>query len=76
MKVVYQHFAKKHLHRYASEFELRYNNRSANGVEEYESAFEKGDSRGGVGVIHGASASFTRDRCTCRDPAAGPIRPI
>ena len=32
MKGVYQHCAKKHLHRYAAEFEFRYNNRAANGV--------------------------------------------
>lgn len=31
MKGVYQHCAKKHLHRYAAEFEFRYNNRSAVG---------------------------------------------
>jgi len=36
MKGVYQHCAKKHLHRYAAEFEFRYNNRSANGVEDAE----------------------------------------
>ena len=29
MKGVYQHCAKKHLHRYVAEFEFRYNNRSA-----------------------------------------------
>ena len=34
MKGVYQHCAKKHLHRYAAEFEFRYNNRSANGVDD------------------------------------------
>ena len=32
MKGVYQHCAKKHLHRYAAEFEFRYNHRVANGV--------------------------------------------
>ncbi|MEM6669395.1 MAG: IS1595 family transposase [Pseudomonadota bacterium] len=32
MKGVYQHCAKKHLHRYVAEFEFRYNNRVANGV--------------------------------------------
>jgi hypothetical protein len=32
MKGVYQHCAKKHLHRYAAEFEFRYNNRAANGM--------------------------------------------
>lgn len=36
MKGVYQHCAKKHLHRYAAEFEFRYNNRSANGIEDSE----------------------------------------
>ena len=34
MKGVYQHCAKKHLHRYATEFEFRYNNRGANGVDD------------------------------------------
>ena len=34
MKGVYQHCAKKHLHRYATEFEFRYNNRIANGVDD------------------------------------------
>ena len=35
MKGVYQHCAKKHLHRYAAEFEFRYNNRVANGVDDH-----------------------------------------
>ena len=34
MKGVYQHCSKKHLHRYAAEFEFRYNNRIANGVDD------------------------------------------
>ncbi len=34
MKGVYQHCAKHHLHRYLAEFEFRYSNRSANGVED------------------------------------------
>ena len=34
MKGVYQHCAKKHLHRYATEFEFRYNNRVSNGVDD------------------------------------------
>ncbi|KPP85531.1 MAG: ISXO2-like transposase domain/Transposase zinc-ribbon domain [Rhodobacteraceae bacterium HLUCCO07] len=38
MKGVYQHCAKKHLHRYAAEFEFRYNNRVANGVDDLERA--------------------------------------
>ena len=38
MKGVYQHCSKKHLHRYAAEFEFRYNNRVANGVEDAQRA--------------------------------------
>lgn len=36
MKGVYQHCGKKHLHRYAAEFEFRYNNRSSHGIEDVE----------------------------------------
>ncbi|EEX16967.1 ISSpo8, transposase [Citreicella sp. SE45] len=36
MKGVYQHCGKQHLHRYAAEFDFRYNNRKANGVEDVE----------------------------------------
>lgn len=35
MNGVYQHCGKQHLHRYVAEFEFRYNNRSANGVEDH-----------------------------------------
>jgi hypothetical protein len=38
MKGVYQHCSEKHLHRYLSEFDFRYNNRSALGVEDEERA--------------------------------------
>jgi hypothetical protein len=34
MKGVYQHCAEKHLHRYLAEFEFRYCNRAANGVDD------------------------------------------
>ena len=34
MKGVYQHCGRQHLHRYAAEFEFRYNNRVANGVDD------------------------------------------
>ena len=34
MKGVYQHCSKEHLHRYAAEFEFRYNNRIANGAND------------------------------------------
>ncbi len=38
MKGVYQHCGEKHLHRYVAEFDFRYNNRSALGVEDAERA--------------------------------------
>ncbi len=38
MKGVYQHCSEKHLHRYLSEFDFRYNNRSTLGVEDGERA--------------------------------------
>jgi transposase-like protein len=38
MKGVYQHCGEKHLHRYVAEFDFRYNNRSAVGIEDMERA--------------------------------------
>jgi transposase-like protein len=38
MRSTYQHCAEKHLHRYLAEFDFRYNNRSALGVEDKERA--------------------------------------
>ena len=38
MKGVYQHCSEKHLHRYLAEFDFRYSNRSARGVEDQERA--------------------------------------
>ena len=38
MKGIYQHCSKKHLHRYLAEYEFRYNNREANGIEDAERA--------------------------------------
>jgi hypothetical protein len=38
MKGTYQHCSEKHLHRYVAEFDFRYNNRSAVGVEDGERA--------------------------------------
>ena len=38
MKGVYQHCSKKHLHRYAAEFDFRYSNRVALGVDDQERA--------------------------------------
>jgi transposase-like protein len=36
MKGIYQHCGKQHLHRYAAEFEFRYNNRIAHGIHDAE----------------------------------------
>jgi transposase-like protein len=38
MRGVYQHCGKQHLHRYAAEFDFRYNHREANGVNDAERA--------------------------------------
>lgn len=38
MRGTYQHCAHNHLHRYLAEFDFRYNNRKANGVEDAERA--------------------------------------
>ncbi len=38
MKGIYQHCSEKHLHRYLAEFDFRYSNRSALGVEDQERA--------------------------------------
>jgi hypothetical protein len=38
MKGVYQHCSEKHLHRYLAEFDFRYSNRSAFGVEDQDRA--------------------------------------
>ncbi|MTD94107.1 IS1595 family transposase [Hyphomicrobium sp. xq] len=40
MRGVYQHCSEKHLHRYLAEFDFRYNNRSALGVEDTERALK------------------------------------
>jgi len=38
MKGIYQHCGEQHLHRYLAEFEFRYNNRIANGVDDKQRA--------------------------------------
>ena len=38
MKGVYQHCSEKHLHRYVAEFDFRYTNRAALGVNDFERA--------------------------------------
>ncbi|MBC9034313.1 IS1595 family transposase [Sphingomonas sp. JC676] len=39
MKGVYQHCGEQHLHRYLAEFEFRYNNRIANGVDDRQRSY-------------------------------------
>jgi hypothetical protein len=38
MKGIYQHCGEQHLHRYLAEYEFRYNNRVANGVDDRQRA--------------------------------------
>ena len=38
MKGVYQHCSEKHLHRYLAEFDFRYSNRAALGIDDYSRA--------------------------------------
>ena len=54
MKGVYQHCNKRHLHRYATEFEFRYNYRIANGIDDV--------SRANVALINvkGKRLTYTR----------------
>jgi len=40
MRGVYQHCAKRHLHRYLAEFDFRYSNRAANGFDDRERSVE------------------------------------
>ena len=40
MKGVYQHCGDKHLHRYLAEFDFRYSNRAANGIDDSERSVE------------------------------------
>jgi hypothetical protein len=58
MRGVYQHCAEKHLHRYLTEFDFRYNNRIARGI---------GDDERTVRAIKGAEGK----RLTYRQPAVG-----
>jgi hypothetical protein len=55
MKGVYQHCGKKHLHRYLAEFDFRYTNRSARGVEDRERARKVIENIGGKRLTYGGS---------------------
>ena len=54
MKGVYQHCGEQHLHRYLAEFEFRYNNRQANGVD------DRGRAREAVRGIVGKRLTYRR----------------
>ncbi|MFD3192006.1 IS1595 family transposase [Sedimentitalea sp. HM32M-2] len=54
MKGVYQHCGKQHLHRYAAEFDFRYNHRKANGIEDVE--------RGKIALLGAAGKRLTYRR--------------
>jgi transposase-like protein len=55
MKGVYQHCGKKHLHRYLAEFDFRYSNRSARGVEDRERARKVIENIGGKRLTYGGT---------------------
>lgn len=55
MKGVYQHCGEQHLHRYLAEFEFRYNNRSALGVD------DRGRARNALAGIVGKRITYRRD---------------
>jgi transposase-like protein len=52
MKGVYQHCSERHLHRYLAEFDFRYNNRIALGVEDKERAVRTLDGARGKRLIY------------------------
>jgi hypothetical protein len=54
MKGVYQHCGEQHLHRYLAEFEFRYNNRIANGVD------DRQRSRNAIAGIVGKRLTYAR----------------
>jgi transposase-like protein len=60
MKGIYQHCGEAHLHRYLSEFDFRYNNREALGIEDAERA---------ANAIKGAAGK----RLTYRQPDKAPV---
>jgi transposase-like protein len=63
MKGVYQHCAKKHLHRYAAEFDFRYSHRIANGFDDTQRATK-------------ALAGVVGKRLTYRRPDGGLAAPF
>jgi hypothetical protein len=63
MKGVYQHCSEQHLHRYLAEFDFRYSNRSALGIEDAERARKALRGAAGKRLTYGAT------RATGRAPA-------
>lgn len=59
MKGVYQHCGKQHLHRYLAEFDFRYNNRSAVGVEDQERSIRALSGIAGKRLTYRGSRSAT-----------------
>ena len=57
MKGVYQHCGEKHLHRYLAEFDFRYNNRHALGVDDASARRE------GVQGIVGKRLTYRTTKC-------------
>lgn len=57
MKGVYQHVSEKHLHRYLAEFDFRYSNRSALGIEDEDRAVKALEGVKGKRLTYKASAS-------------------
>lgn len=55
MRGVYQHCGEQHLHRYLAEFDFRYSNRSALGVEDAERARKALRGAGGKRLTYGAT---------------------
>ncbi len=68
MKGVYQHCGKRHLHRYVAEFEFRYNNRIANGVDDMARALLRRSLDGRTSPSPGP-VPWTRPL----DPSPGPV---
>jgi ISXO2-like transposase domain len=63
MKGVYQHCAKKHLHRYAAEFDFRYRNRIALSVDD--------SARGRAGQVGRVADCDGQNQVACPRPPAG-----
>ncbi len=66
MKCVYQHWGDQHLHRHLAEYEFRYNNRIANGVD------DKARMVAGLEGIVGKRITYRRDHAETRKSESFP----